>query len=99
MQWNNFQEKMNSAFGMLRNDQNFADVTLACEGDTQIEAHKVILASFSPFFMEVSKKNTHPHPIIYMRGLKERIDWTFFLPKQPFARSGTHCTKGDRVSS
>ena len=61
---------MNSVFGMLRNDQNFADVTLACEDGTQIKAHKVVLASFSPFFMEMLKKNTHPHPLIYMRGLK-----------------------------
>lgn len=35
----------------------------------QIEAHKVILASFSPFLMELLKKNKHPHPLIYMRGL------------------------------
>ena len=70
LQWNDFQEKMNSAFGILRNDQNFADVTLACEDGTQIEAHKVVLASSSPFFMEMLKKNTHPHPLIYMRGLK-----------------------------
>ena len=70
LQWNDFQEKMNSAFGMLRNDQIFADVTLACEDGTQIEAHKVVLASSSPFFMEMLKKNTHPHPLIYMRGLK-----------------------------
>ena len=61
---------MNAAFGVLRNDQDFADVTLACEDGTQIETHKVILASSSPFFMEIFKRNKHPHPMIYMRGLK-----------------------------
>ena len=45
-------------------------MTLACEDGTQIETHKVILASSSPFFMEILKKNKHPHPLIYMRGLK-----------------------------
>ena len=70
LRWNDFQENLNSAFGGLRNDQDFADVTLACEDGTQIETHKVILASSSPFFMEILKKNKHPHPLIYMRGLK-----------------------------
>ena len=70
LKWNDFQENLNLAFGGLRNDQDFADVTLACEDGTQIEIHKVILASSSPFFMEELKKNKHPHPLIYMRGLK-----------------------------
>jgi len=61
---------LKSSFGVLRNDQDFADVTLACEDGVQIETHKVILASSSPFFMELLKKNKHPHPMIYMRGLK-----------------------------
>ena len=70
LKWNDFQENLNSAFAVLRNDQDLADVTLVCEDGTQIETHKVTLASSSPFFMEVLKKNKHPHPLIYMRGLK-----------------------------
>ena len=64
LKWNDFQENLNSAFGVLRNDRDFADVTLACEDGTQIETHKVILATSSPFFMDVLKKNKHPHPMI-----------------------------------
>ena len=70
LKWNDFQENINSAFGVLRNDKEFSDVTLACEDGTQIEAHKVILATSSPFFMEILKRNKHPHPLIYMRGIK-----------------------------
>ena len=70
LQWNNFNENLNSAFRTFRSSEDFADVTLACEDGTQIETHKVILASSSPFFMEVLKKNKHPHPLIYMRGVK-----------------------------
>ena len=69
LKWNDFQENLNSAFGVLRNDKDFADVTLVCEDGTHIETHKVILASSSPFFMEMLKKNKHPHPMIYMRGM------------------------------
>ena len=32
------------ALGYLKDDNNFADVTLSCEDDQQMEAHKVILA-------------------------------------------------------
>ena len=63
LRWNDFQENLNSAFGQLRNDRDFADVTLACEDGTQIETHRVILASTSPFFKEMLKKNKHPHPL------------------------------------
>jgi len=45
-------------------------VTLACEDGQQVEAHKVILASSSPFFQNVLRRNKHPHPLIYMRGVK-----------------------------
>ena len=32
------------AFGNSKEDNNFADVALACEDGQQVEAHKVILA-------------------------------------------------------
>ena len=70
LKWNDFQENINSAFRVLRNDTDFADLTLACEDGTQFETHKLVLASSSPFFMEILKKNKHPHPLIYMRGVK-----------------------------
>ena len=45
IQWNDFQENIKSAFGNLREDNDFTDVTLACEDGQQVEAHKVILAA------------------------------------------------------
>ena len=70
LKWNDFQENINTSFEALRNEKEFADVTLACEDGTQVETHKVILASSSPFFMDILKRNRHPHPLIYMRGIK-----------------------------
>ena len=70
LQWNDFQENLKDAFGNLREDNDFADVTLACEDGQQVEAHKVILAASSPFFEKLLGKNKHPHPLIYMRGIK-----------------------------
>merc|ERR1712208_37478 len=53
----------------LREDNDFVDVTLVCEDGQQVEAHKVILASSSPFFQKLLGRNKHPHPLIYMRGV------------------------------
>ena len=70
LQWNNFNENVITAFGSLRDDNDFSDVTLACENGQQVEAHKVILATLSPFFKMLLGRNKHPHPLIYMRGVK-----------------------------
>ena len=70
LQWNDFKENATIAFGGLREDSDFADVTLACEDGKQFEAHKVILAASSPFFQNLLKRNNRAHPLIYMRGLK-----------------------------
>ena len=70
LQWNDFQDNIKSAFGNLREANDFADVTLVCEDGRQVEAHKVILAASSPFFQKLLGRNKHPHPLIYMRGIK-----------------------------
>ena len=54
LKWNDFQENVNAAFGSLREDNEFADVTLACE-DGQLGNWW---------------KKKHPHPLVYMRGVK-----------------------------
>ena len=70
LQWNDFRENAISAFGSLKEVNDFADVTLACGDGEQVEAHKVILAASSPFFQNLLRKNVHAHPLIYMRGVK-----------------------------
>ena len=70
LQWNDFNSNVNKAFGNLREDNDFSDVTLASEDGRQVEAHKVLLAAASPFFKEMLLKKKHSHPLIYMRGVK-----------------------------
>ena len=70
LKWDDFQENIHSTFEELRHDKEFVDVTLACEDGSHIEAHKIILAASSPFFQNLLKKNKHPHPLIYMRGIR-----------------------------
>ena len=69
LKWNDFQKTIGIAFRELRDDKDFSDVTLACE-DLELETHKVILSSCSPFFRRVFKRSMHQHLLLYMRGLK-----------------------------
>ena len=78
LQWNDFKENVNSAFRKLRGKREFTDVTLVCEDGQQVEAHKVILASSSPFFEKLLQKSKHPHPLIYLRGFQSK-DFTSIL--------------------
>ena len=83
LQWNDFKTNVNSAFGRLRDDKEFSDVTLACEDGQQMEAHKVILAASSPFFEKILQRNRHPHPLIYLKGFRSEdliaiLDFLYF---------------------
>jgi len=69
LKWNEFESNVSTAFRELRDDKDFFDVTLACEGN-QLEAHKVILSACSPFFRAVLKRNPHSHPLLYLKGIK-----------------------------
>ena len=88
LQLNDCQENIKSAFGNLREDNDFTDVTLACEDGQQVEAHKVILAASSPFFQKLLGRNKHPHPLIFMRGVNsdDILAIVDFLYKQMFSK-------------
>jgi len=70
LRWNDFERNISSAFKELRNDKDFFDVTLACDDDQQIQAHKVIIAACSPFFRNILRRNHHQHPLLYIKGVK-----------------------------
>ena len=83
LQWNEFKENVNLAFGELWGDKEFTNVTLVCEDGHQMEAHKVILASSSPFFEKILQKSKHPHPLICLRGFQSKdfasiLDFLYF---------------------
>ena len=70
LQWNDFLGNVRQTFRTLKDDEDFTDVTLVCEDGEQIEVHKVVLISSSPFFANLLKTKKHPHPLIFMRGMK-----------------------------
>ena len=70
LRWNDFQSNVNVAFANLKEDVDFADVTLACEDGHQFEAHQVILAASSSFFQNLLRRNKdRKHPLVFMRGV------------------------------
>ncbi|XP_063706736.1 zinc finger and BTB domain-containing protein 44-like isoform X4 [Culicoides brevitarsis] len=69
LKWNNYLTHLAFHFENLRNDGEFTDVTLCCEGK-KIKAHKVILSACSTYFCEVFKENPHPHPVIIFKNVK-----------------------------
>ena len=68
--WNDFQENISSSFRDMREDLDLADVTLACDDRKQFLAHKFVLSASSPLFKEILCNNKHPHPLIYLKGVK-----------------------------
>ena len=58
-----------SLAGSIREETEFHDVTLACE-DQQVGAHKVVLAAVSSKLRTILLSNPHPHPLIYLYGVK-----------------------------
>ena len=72
LKWNAFQQNIVTAYQDLHKQLDFSDVTLVCEEDYQVEAHRVILTACSPFFKSMLKKNQHSHPMVYIRGLKAK---------------------------
>ena len=73
LQWNDFKESLIFSFRELRDDREFSDVTLVCEDDKEIKAHKTVLISCSPVLRNLLKRHKHPNPLIYMRGVKSNI--------------------------
>ena len=68
-----FKDNAKLILGDLRHDNDFSDVTLVCEDGRQVEAHKVILASSSPFFKNLLARNKHSHPLIFMRRVTSEV--------------------------
>ena len=69
LQWKGYNSTKDLSFQILFEDQDFTDVTLACENGSSLQAHKVILSSCSEFFSKILKQNPSPHPLVYLQGV------------------------------
>jgi broad-complex core protein len=65
LKWNDFQQCIKSTFQELRDQPDFMDVTLSCDGE-QVRAHKVILSACSQTFRQLLRANPAPNPVILL---------------------------------
>ena len=83
-----------SLAGSIQEETEFCDVSLACE-DQQVRAHKVVLAASSPKLRSILLNNPHPHPLIYLSGVKFPILENILK----FIYSGEAVIRPDHVNS
>jgi len=69
LKWGNHQKSLAPAFKSLRINGDFCDVAIACENRI-FETHKLVFATSSSVFNNILRRYSHPHPMIYLRGLK-----------------------------
>ena len=69
IEWINYNSTITTTFQNLFADETLTDVTLACEGNNTIKAHKVVLSACSDFFREILLQHPNPHPLIYLQGI------------------------------
>jgi hypothetical protein len=67
---NNFASNAKHIFENLLIDSEYADVTLACDDDKQIKAHKFILSESSPFFRRIFVGNPEPNMMIILHDVR-----------------------------
>ena len=70
LKWEEFCNNAASSFRALHEDTDFTDVTLASSDGQTVGAHKVVLSSCSPVLKLMLVKNSHPSPLLYLRGVK-----------------------------
>ena len=69
LKWNDFQSNVSRTFSLLRNEDEFLDVTLVSEDQKMMSAHKLVLSSCSPYFKQILTQNKHSHPLLCLDGV------------------------------
>ena len=65
--WRDFENCTSNSFRGFMSRQEFVDVTLMCDDNNQIRAHKVLLSACSEFFKNILVKTSHQqHTVVYI---------------------------------
>ncbi|XP_076030064.1 uncharacterized protein LOC143018520 isoform X6 [Oratosquilla oratoria] len=68
LRWNDYTVKIVTAFQHLRDEEDFVDVTVACDGHSYA-AHKMVLSACSPYFRTLLRANPCQHPIVILKDV------------------------------
>ena len=67
---NGFGQFLDESVRDIGTGDSFTDVTLACDGNKAIKAHKIILSMFSPVLKDILLLECSKTPYIYFKGVK-----------------------------
>ena len=67
LRWNDYEKKYAETFRTLREDEHFADVTLACEGHA-VKAHRIILCACSGYFGHILRTINPAQVCVYIES-------------------------------
>ena len=73
MTWKTFGKHLSQTVQDMLVDDTYANVTLVCDDQKQLRAHKFILSACSPVFRSVLRNNSaETNPLIILRGISSR---------------------------
>ena len=73
LSWKEFPSVYNKEFDVMRKEENFFDLTLVCDNESQFSVHKLVLSAASLFFKGLlSRVVQHQHPLIFLSGVAAR---------------------------
>ena len=72
LKWNDFHENVLQSFSMLRKDQDFHDITLVCDDENVVHAHRTVLSASSDFLRNILKKADHSNSMMYLIGVQSK---------------------------
>merc|ERR1739838_1282039 len=64
LKWNDYLVNVTKKFSILRNEDEFSDVTLVSSDKRQVSAHKVVLSSSSDYFKTILQNNNKSQDMI-----------------------------------
>ena len=81
--WSNYQAMISRSFSKLRNETDLSDVTLICDDQEYIAAHRVVLSTCSEFFKRVFHHNVQRDLALYLSDMKSKevnqiLDYIYF---------------------
>ena len=71
MQWDDYERNMKLSLNRIR--EVLHDVTLVCDDDQQVSAHKLILCASSSVFRKLLLGINHPQPVIVLQDVNKDI--------------------------
>ena len=70
--WHTFEVHLKEMLQEMFMSPNFSDVTIVCDDQKKIKAHRNVLSASSPIFKNILQQHGEEskHPIIYLRGIQ-----------------------------